>query len=165
MFVTCHGSGGEQLQGTEISVLVCEFFLAVGVNREVDGGEGDVTQEAGFGSLMVGIKNKKRGGGVSIHTVQCEMASVMCRDSGGGAPCKGLGPRRPIQPLSVDSERVGSLQAELHHWAFAEKSIMHAHAEPPDASVAPFLCQVEVCFFSSPPPFFFFTSSTLSVPH
>lgn len=64
MFVTCHGSGGEQLQGTEISVLVGEFFLAVGVNREVDGGEGDVTQEAGFGSLMVGIKKrKKRGGG------------------------------------------------------------------------------------------------------
>lgn len=63
VFVTCHGSGGEQLQGTEISVLVGEFFLAVGVNREVDGGEGDVTQEAGFGSLMVGIKNKKGGGG------------------------------------------------------------------------------------------------------
>lgn len=96
-----------------------------------------------------------RGGDFTIHTVQCEMASVMCRDSGGGAPCKGLGPRRPIQPLSVDSERVGSLQAELHHWAFAEKSIMHAHAEPPDASVAPFLCQEEVCFFSSPPSFFF----------
>lgn len=60
MFVTCHGSGGEQLQGPEISVLVGEFFLAVGVNREVDGGEGDVTQEASFGSLMVGIKKKKK---------------------------------------------------------------------------------------------------------
>lgn len=64
MFATCHGSGGEQLQGPEISVLVGEFFLAVGVNREVDGGEGDVTQEAGFGSLMEGIKEgNKEGGG------------------------------------------------------------------------------------------------------
>lgn len=62
MFVTCHGSSSEQLQGPEISVFVGEFFLAVGVNREVDGGEGDVTQEAGFGSLMVGIKEEKRGG-------------------------------------------------------------------------------------------------------
>lgn len=65
MFVTCHGSGGEQLQGPEISVLIGEFFLAVGVNREVDGGEGDVTQEAGFGSLMVGIKKKKKDRGVN----------------------------------------------------------------------------------------------------
>lgn len=65
MLVTCHGSGGEQLQGPQVSVLVLEFFLAVGVNGEVDGGEGDVTQEAGFGSLMVGIKGGGEvGGGV-----------------------------------------------------------------------------------------------------
>lgn len=62
MFATCHGSGGKQLQGPNISILVGECFLAVGVNREVDGREGDVTQEAGFGSLMVGIKEEIVGG-------------------------------------------------------------------------------------------------------
>lgn len=100
-FVTCHSSGGEQLQGPEISVLVGEFFLAVGVNREVDGGEGYVAQEAGLGSLMVG---KGGAGGelgikrqVYVCTVQCEMASVMCRDSGGGAWRKGFGPIQPFK--------------------------------------------------------------------
>lgn len=67
MFLTCHGSGGEQLQGPNISVLVGEFFLAVGVNGEVDGGEGDVTQEAGFGSLMGGIKGG--GGSITVRAV------------------------------------------------------------------------------------------------
>lgn len=60
MFVTCHGSGGEQLQGPETSVLVGKFFLAVGVNGEVDGGEGDVTQEASFGSLN--SRDREEGG-------------------------------------------------------------------------------------------------------
>lgn len=51
MFVTCDGSGGEQLQRSQLPVFVRYFLLAVGINREVDGGEGDVTQEASFGSL------------------------------------------------------------------------------------------------------------------
>lgn len=56
MFVTCYSSSSEQLQSPQLSVFICKFFLAVGVNREVDGGEWDVTQEAGFGSLKRRIK-------------------------------------------------------------------------------------------------------------
>lgn len=51
MFFTCDGSSSEQLQCPQASVLICYFRLGVGINREVDGGEGDVTQEASFGSL------------------------------------------------------------------------------------------------------------------
>lgn len=51
MFVTCDGSSSEQLQRPQPPVLICHFLLGVGINGEVDGGEGDVTQEASFGSL------------------------------------------------------------------------------------------------------------------
>lgn len=54
MFVTCYSSSSEQLQSPQPSVFIRKFFLAVGVNREVDGREWDVTQEAGFGSLKRG---------------------------------------------------------------------------------------------------------------
>lgn len=42
-----------------------------------------------------------------------------------------------------------SLQAELQHWAFRKKSIMHTHTEL-DAGVAQFFCQNEVVFFFFP---------------
>ena len=51
MSVTCNSSSSKQLQSPHFSVFVCYFRLAVGINREVDSGEGDVTQEASFGSL------------------------------------------------------------------------------------------------------------------
>lgn len=51
MFVTCNRSSGEELQRSQLPVFIRYFLLAVGINREVDGGEGDVTQEASFGSL------------------------------------------------------------------------------------------------------------------
>lgn len=56
MFVTCNSSSGEQLQRSQLPVFIRYFLLAVGINREVDGGEGDVTQEASFGSLTGGKK-------------------------------------------------------------------------------------------------------------
>lgn len=56
MFVTCNSSSSEQLQRPQASVLICQFHLGVGINWEVDGGEGDVTQEASFGSLTGGEK-------------------------------------------------------------------------------------------------------------
>lgn len=51
MFVTCDSSSSEQLQCPQPSLLICQLLLGVGINREVDGREGDVTQEASFGSL------------------------------------------------------------------------------------------------------------------
>lgn len=51
MLVTCDGAGSEQLQRSQPSVFVCQLLLGVGINRKVDGGEGDVTQEASLGSL------------------------------------------------------------------------------------------------------------------
>ncbi len=51
MFLTCYSSSSEQLQRPQPSLLICQFLLGVGINREVDGGEGDVAQEARFGSL------------------------------------------------------------------------------------------------------------------
>lgn len=50
--VTCNSSSSEQLQRPQSSLLVCHRHLGVGINGEVDGREGDVTEEAGFGSLM-----------------------------------------------------------------------------------------------------------------
>lgn len=58
MFVTCNGSSGKQLQRSQLPVFIRYFLLAVGINREVDGGEGDVTQEASFGSLTGGEKKE-----------------------------------------------------------------------------------------------------------
>lgn len=52
MFVTCNSSCSKYLQRPQLPVFICYFLLAVGINREVDGGEGDVTQEASFGSLV-----------------------------------------------------------------------------------------------------------------
>lgn len=57
MFVTCNSSSSEQLQSPQLSIFICNFLLAVGINREVDGREGDVTQEASLGSLT-GKKNQ-----------------------------------------------------------------------------------------------------------
>lgn len=51
MFVTCDSSSSEQLQSPQPSIVICQLPLGVGINGEVDGGEGNVTQEASFGSL------------------------------------------------------------------------------------------------------------------
>lgn len=51
MFVTCDSSSSEQLQSPQPSIVICQLPLGVGINGEVDSGEGNVTQEASFGSL------------------------------------------------------------------------------------------------------------------
>lgn len=66
MCVTCNSSSSEQLQSPQLSVFICYFLLAVGINREVDGGEGDVTQEASFGSLT---GKKKRSSHICIKSI------------------------------------------------------------------------------------------------
>lgn len=78
MFVTCNGSSSEQLQRPQLSIFICYFLLAVGINREVDGREGDVTQEASLGSLT-GTHTKK----INFYMyTQYVMTTVMCRGSG-----------------------------------------------------------------------------------
>lgn len=52
LYVTCNSSSSEQLQCPHPSILICQLLLGVGINREVDGRKGDVTQEASFGSLI-----------------------------------------------------------------------------------------------------------------
>lgn len=51
MFVTCYSSSSEQLQRPQPAILIGHHLLGVGINGEVDGRKGDVTQEASFGSL------------------------------------------------------------------------------------------------------------------
>lgn len=77
MFVTCNSSSSEQLQSPQLSIFIRNFLLAVGINREVDGREGDVTQEASLGSLT----GKKKTINFYMYT-QYIMATVMCRGSG-----------------------------------------------------------------------------------
>lgn len=59
-FFTCNSSSSEQLQRPQPSVLICQLLLGVGIDGEVDGGEGNVTQETSFGSLIGKWKIKKR---------------------------------------------------------------------------------------------------------
>lgn len=76
MFVTCNSSSSKQLQRPQLSIFICDFLLAVGINREVDGREGDVTQEASLGALT----GKKK---INFYMyTQYIMATVMCRGSG-----------------------------------------------------------------------------------
>lgn len=53
VFVTCYSSSSKQLQRAQPSVFVRKLLLGVGINGEVDGREGDVTQEASFGPLTL----------------------------------------------------------------------------------------------------------------
>lgn len=77
MFLTCNSSSSEQLQRPQPSVLICQFRLGVGINREVDGGEGDVTQEARFGSLT---EKKKRSIKISQSWAEAVVEEVCLGD-------------------------------------------------------------------------------------
>lgn len=132
MFVTCNSSSSEQLQSPQLSVFICYFLLAVGINREVDGGEGDVTQEASFGSLT----GKKK---INSHIYkQYIMATVMCTGSGWGGLSKGLrgAVLFSLQGAWVLMMEPESPQAELQHWASREKSIIHTQSSAMDPSSA-----------------------------
>lgn len=48
---TCYGPGSEELQRSQPALLVCKLGLEVGVRGEIDGREGDVSQETCFSTL------------------------------------------------------------------------------------------------------------------
>lgn len=91
------------------------------------------------------------------------MASVMCRDSGGGAPRKRL---EPIQPLSVDSERAGGPPGEAASLGLC-REIHHARTRKAAGRQCGSISLPRGGLLFFPPLLFFslFTSSTLSVPH
>lgn len=49
--LTCDGAGCKELQRSQVALLVSKAGLEVGVGREVNGREGDVSEEAGLSTL------------------------------------------------------------------------------------------------------------------
>ena len=49
---TSDGTSGEELEGSQMAILVSKLLLHVGVRWEVDGREGDVSQETSLCTLQ-----------------------------------------------------------------------------------------------------------------
>lgn len=153
MFVTCNSSSSEQLQRPQPSIVICQLPLGVGINGEVDGGEGNVTQEASFGSLTEKKEDLKNKcivtGQMNEQRQQWSRFVFGIKWSGiwfiltyGGALVLMMEPKSP------------------RHWASREKSIT------PQTSVCWLLLPRGSPLFLPPPSFFFFqTSHTLSAAH
>lgn len=56
---TCNGSSSEKLQSSQPALLVSKLGLEVGVRGEIDGREGDVSQETCFSTLERHTKSRQ----------------------------------------------------------------------------------------------------------